>query len=114
MNIEIKGKQYPISFTYATVYMFCESEGIELYEYWEKLGGINFNKLTLKSQRILNKLFLCAIKRGCEVEKIDFDLTENDIMDYVFSETEKLFDVLKALNGSIGEKKKEEVVKDVE
>ena len=72
--ITINGEEYPVKTGYGAIYLFCTRKNIEFYEWAERLGKSNFNKINNELIDDLAELMLCFIERGggeCHLSKLD-------------------------------------------
>ena len=79
-TITINNKQYPITFSLASVRAFCREKGIDYLNEFSEL----FNKKDLENPTIevldnICLLILCGIKEGCRKEQIKAELEIEDI-----------------------------------
>ena len=82
-QFEINKKKYLASPGYSPIKLFASKKNLEFHEVFEYLGGLDFEKTTNQLLDDFSLLLWCFIERGCEIEKVENDLTLNDCIDYI-------------------------------
>lgn len=77
MDITIAGKSYPIRIKLSAGLIYCKKRGIELWQYEEDIGKLDFDKMTIEGVEIMRDLIYSCIKAADE----NADIIEADIVD---------------------------------
>lgn len=92
-TVNLNGTEYPVVFTYSVIKRYCVKRGIELHEFdnlftdfFQTDEAGNERPVTLGTLTDMMLFWHTAFQRGCEIAKVPFDLTEDDLLDAITPE----------------------------
>jgi len=98
--IKISGSKYPVKFGLSVIRRFAAQKGFTTLDEFEK-WYTTANEKSLGMLDDIAVLILLGIKRGCQIDKIECDITTDDLLDLIQEDPEEFLKLQSILQISV-------------